>query len=105
MKKTILSILIIFTITFTFNSLCFASMVPKEPIMSNRSENILLQVLNINNLDLHSKSYRGWIRIFNNKKRINDYEIIINESERLIILDYLREKYKNENNKYKRSIR
>lgn len=105
MKKTILSILI--TFTFTFNSLCFASMVPvnKEPIMSNRSEKILLQVLNINNLDLHSKSYRGWIRIFNNKKRINDYEIIINESERLIILNYLREKHKNENNKYKRSIR
>jgi len=47
-----------------------------------------------------SKSIKGWLRIFNSKEKLNDYEIYISEEQRIKILKLLLYKEKINKTKY-----
>jgi len=58
-----------------------------------------------NDIDLEAKSNKGWIRIFNSKEKILHYGYKVNEYERFLILDYLRNKGKLKSDRYSRGVK
>ena len=54
---------------------------------------------------IDSKSIKGWIRIFNSRDKLYDYEIYINEEDRIRYLIFLRIKNKETQEKYNRGIK
>jgi len=58
-----------------------------------------------NGYDFDSKSIKGWIRIFNSKEKLEEYDIEVNTIERKIILVELKNKYRKFRNKYKREVK
>jgi len=57
-----------------------------------------------NNIDLDSKSAKGWIRLFNSRGKIDDYGYSLTEEERLLMLSELRKINSKAQSKYKRGI-
>lgn len=62
-------------------------------------------IINANNIDIDSKSLKGWIRIFNSKTKTDDYGFYLSDNERSMLLIYMREKSFKKTNKYKRGIK
>ena len=90
MKKLFLSWLLVISISTT--------------ILTGSEYNEFKNIMFRNEIDLDSKSLKGWIRLFNSKEKINNYGYTITEYERNIILIELK-KQKNESiQKYKRGV-
>ena len=70
-------------------------------VISNNTKKILVR----ENVDLDSKSLKGWMRVFNSNEKLNDYEIYTSTTEREQILIYLKELYKIEFKKNSKVVR
>lgn len=83
MKKIILIIVLLFDI----------------PSISEEPFRFFEVTLFKNNIDIDTKSIKGWIRLFNSREKMNEHKIYLPEEERKIILEELKTVYQ------KRSIR
>jgi len=101
---------IIIMIIFMFN----AAAIPEDTIYNDdivistdfkkieRDFNNLLESIGYT---IDSKSLKGWIRIFNSKEKLYDYEIYIPEADRKLYIIFLKNKLKKEENKYNRGLK
>lgn len=64
-------------------------------------QKIVEEVLIREEIDLDSKSLKGWIRLFNSRDKINAYDIYISIEERKQMLLYLNCLYNKKNKKNK----
>jgi len=106
MKKFFIIVMII----FMFNS----AAIPEDTIYK---DDIIISVdfkkieQDFNNLlksigyTIDSKSLKGWIRIFNSKEKLYDYEIYIPETDRKLYIIFLRNKLDKKENKYNRGLK
>jgi len=65
-------------------------------------QKIVEEVLIREEIDLDSKSLKGWIRLFNSRDKINAYDIYISIEERKQMLLYLNCLYNKKNKKIKK---
>ena len=68
---------------------------------SNEAEIILYR----ENIDLDSKSMKGWLRIFNSSEKLRKHDIFVTPEEAEIVIKYLKKKYIMKTNKYKKVVR
>jgi len=80
-----MKIFIIMLIAFTFNL--------QAEMLSNEEILIVKNVFVREEIDLDSKSIKGWIRLFNSDDKLNKYEIYVNPEEKRNIILYLTELY------------
>lgn len=70
-----------------------------EPINMN-FKNILYK----NDIDIDSKSIKGWIRLFNSREKMDRYELDLTEDEILFILATLRKEFEMKSKKFSRGV-
>ncbi len=94
MKKVIIILMLLST-------LLFASPMNMEYNCDNDKVHSIL----INQkLNVHSKSLKGWIRIFNSNDKLYDYGISLSREDRELVLEHFKEKYKEKIKKYNRGV-
>lgn len=86
MKKIILIIVLLFDI----------SSISEEP------KKFFEVTLFKNNIDIDTKSIKGWIRLFNSREKMNKHKIYMPEEERKIILEELKIEYQKRSIKFTR---
>ena len=91
MKKILISILLVISISFA---------TVENVEVYDEFNNIMYR----NEIDLDSKSTKGWIRLFNSIEKINNYGYSISEYERLLIITELKERMDKSIKKYKRGV-
>lgn len=57
------------------------------------------------NIDIDSKSIKGWLRIFNSPEKLRKHDIFVTPEEAEIVIKYLKKKYIMKTNKYKKVVR
>jgi len=75
-----------------------------QPTVINTDYKLTVIILKRNNIDLESKSLRGWVRLFNSKRKIKNYKYKVSEIERQNILNYLTNLLQHRRNKYTMEI-
>ena len=82
MKKVIIIFIIL---TIILNS------VPPNII----NEKYIMSLFYRNNIDLDSKSYKGWIRLINSDRRLAEYNYYFSKEEKIDLIKFLRIKIQN----------
>jgi len=85
-------------------SLSFGSPIAEDKYNKYAIENRVLTIFRNNQIDIDSKSFKGWIRIFNSRRKLEDYNIYVDEKNRILVLKYFKMKYNHKMNKYERGI-
>ena len=80
MYKKMLKIFLVFLVFFVFSN---------AKILQKDIENLMI----LHRLDIRVKSTKGWIRLFNNRVRLQRREYNFTGKEIIIIKKYLKEKY------------
>jgi hypothetical protein len=66
--------------------------------------NEVAYIIERNDLDIDSKSIKGWIRIFNSRDKIYDYGYDISDYEREMMIKYFKELKNKKIKKYSRGM-
>ena len=74
----------------------------KEHIMKSNKVN---NILSFYGYDMDSKAPKGWLRIFNSKSKLDEYEIFVSDKDRVDIIAYFREDYEKFEKKYRRGVK
>jgi len=70
----------------------------------NYDNDIIPVILHREDIDLDSKSIKGWIRVLNSKEKMLKYHIFLTNEERELLIDYLKKLYNEDYNHFSKRI-
>ena len=72
----------------------------------NDNDNYMIPIiLHREDIDLDSKSIKGWIRVLNSKEKMLKYHIFLTDKERELLINYLKKLYETDYNHFSKRIR